>query len=101
MSNTYHHSKNWGPHARYRHNRDGRVYSYRYHQLRKLAPERSIYGSSREASEGPCWFSHMHSIVPGRTKDKQMTRRFIRDVDLADEVVMPFTGTRRPHMYYW
>ena len=84
MSRTYHHSR--------RHGRDHRWAS---------RPDRCGYGGSREASESPNWYSHLHNIRPGRHHDRHVARLIIKgDLDPV-EAVFPYTGTRRPHEYYW
>ncbi|NHO58071.1 hypothetical protein GOB86_13630 [Acetobacter lambici] len=49
----------------------------------------------------PNWYSHLHDIRPGRHHDRHVARLIIKgDLDPV-EAVFPYTGTRRPHEYYW
>ncbi|AZV37524.1 hypothetical protein KOEU_30570 [Komagataeibacter europaeus] len=84
MSRTYHHSRRYGRNHRWA-NR----------------PDRCGYGGSRDASESPNWYSHLHDIRPGRHHDRHIAHLIIKgDLDPL-EAVFPYTGTRRPHEYYW
>ena len=59
------------------------------------------YVGSCEAYESPNWYSHLHDIRPGRCHDRHIACLFIQgDLDPV-EAVFPYTGTRRPHEYYW
>ncbi|APH60130.1 Hypothetical protein GbCGDNIH7_1770 [Granulibacter bethesdensis] len=84
MSCTYHHSLKYGRNHRWA-NR----------------PDRCGYGGSRDASESPNWYSHLHDICPARRKDKAIGRLITRGSIDPVEAVFSYTGTRRPHKYYW
>lgn len=85
MSRTYHHSRKFGKDHRWATNR----------------PDRSGYGGNRHASEAPNWHSHMFDIRPARHKDKRVARQIVQGILDPEEAAFPFTGTRRPHVYYW
>ena len=55
MSRTYYHSRRHGRNHRWA-NR----------------PDRCGYGGSRDASESPNWYSHLHDIRPGRHHDRHI-----------------------------
>lgn len=89
MSRTYHHSRKWGPKSRYVDDSTTNIYRC------------GMFGSNRHVSESPNWFSHMRNIVPARRQDMLLLKKLKVDPDLWDNSVMPFTGTRRPHKYWW
>lgn len=71
------------------------------HRWATNRPDRSGYGGNRYASEAPNWHSHMFDIRPARHKDKRVARQIVQGVLDPEEAAFPFTGTRRPHVYYW
>lgn len=86
MSRTYHHSYRWG-------------------SLNRFAENPKNYRTGmcgcKDASEGHNNYSRLRVNKPLRRKDRAILRRMVRDTELYYEKVMPFIGTRRPHVYWW
>lgn len=87
MSRTRHHSMNWGSHHRFS-RLEGKVF-------------RTGMCGCEEASESTNAWSHRNDIKPARHMDKSVLRGIKKGVVDPDAVVMPYTGTRRPHEYQW
>jgi hypothetical protein len=46
----------------------------------------------------PCWWTHMHMIVPARRQEAARLHQIERGAD-PDAIIWP--SHRKPHVYYW
>ncbi|GBR52855.1 hypothetical protein CSR02_12550 [Acetobacter pomorum] len=83
MSRTYHHSRKFG----------------KNHRLVDR-PDHKHFGG-KNSPECPNWYSHEYDIRPGRHRDKRVAKSIVRGGVSPEDAVFPYTGTKRPHEYYW
>lgn len=82
MARTFHHSHKHGPRHRWN---QGSGYM----------------GGGMRRGEAPSWHVRLHDTRPQRRADTMTLHRMRLAPSDADSVAWAYTGTKRPHKYYW
>lgn len=83
MARTFHHSRKHGPRHRW-----------------NIPHGNWITGGCRRG-EARGWWVRLFDTRPQRYRDHQTLRALLQTPEDADGIVWTYTGTKRPHTYYW